>query len=107
MNHPVNYTHDEWASWYQRTRLHVRLAPGLTRELRSDRGTISTALFSTAAASLVELDEDIVAGEFLARMMRSPSAHDAVTAILREMSGIAQELLQAIVEARTNLDPCS
>lgn len=104
MNHPANYTHEDWASWYERSRMHVRMAPRLTRDLQSCCGVISTSLVGTAAASLAEIDEDIVAGEFLAQMMPSASADDAVRTIVTEMSNIAQDLLQAIVEARKNPD---
>jgi hypothetical protein len=100
MNHPANYTQEEWASWYERAQTHARVTPRLARDLRASRGLISGTLLATAAASLAELDHDIVAGEFLARMTRSSSSSDAVTAIVDEMSRVAQDLLQAIVDAR-------
>lgn len=100
MNHPADYTQEEWASWYQRAQTHARVAPRLTRDLRASDGVIAGALLATASASLAELDHDIVAGEFLARMTRSSGTGDAVTAIVDEMSRVAQDLLQAIVDAK-------
>jgi hypothetical protein len=84
--------------------MHVRMAPGLTRDLKRCCGAGNTSLVGTAAASLAEIDEDIVAGEFLAQMIPSASANDAVRTIVTEMSHIAQDLLQAIVEARKSSD---
>jgi hypothetical protein len=104
MNHPANYTNDDWASWYERTRMHVRMAPAVTRDLQSCCGASSISLVGTAAASLADIDEDIVAGEFLAQIMPSATANDAVRTIVTEMSNIAQDLLQVIVEARKSPD---
>ena len=100
MNHPTQYTHQEWASWYHRAQTHTKVAPGLTRHLRSGKDTVTRALLATAAATLAELDEDIVAGEFLAQMMETTDASTVVDAIVGEMAEIAQDLLQAIVDAR-------
>lgn len=104
MNHPTDYTHEDWASWYHRARTHTQLAPELAGHLRSSTGAVTRALVATAAATLAELDDDIVAGEFLARMMQSTGASTAVDAIVGEMSQIAQDLLQAIVEVRAGTD---
>jgi hypothetical protein len=102
MTYPIDFTHEDWASWYERARTHTRMAPGLTDDLRSSTGALTAALIATASATLAELDEDIIAGEFLAHSMRSSGAGLAVTAIAQELSGIAQELLQAIVEAKNS-----
>jgi hypothetical protein len=62
--------------------------------------TVTAALLATAAATLAEMDDDIIAGEFLARSLAPSGAHQAITAITRELSEIAGDLLQAIVEAK-------
>ena len=105
MKHPADYTHEEWTSWYRRAQIHVSVAPRLTEELRSSDEVITRSLFATAAATLVELDDDIIVGEFLAQMMRSAGESAAVNAIVNEMSLVAQNLLQAIVDAHAGIDP--
>jgi hypothetical protein len=100
MTEPINFTYEDWASWYERARTHTRVAPGLTDDLRTSTGAVTAALVATASATLAELDEDIIAGEFLAESMQSSGAGLAVTAISRELAAIAQDLLQAIVEAK-------
>ncbi len=100
MTYASKFTHEDWASWYERARTHTRVAPGLTDDLRSSTGAVTAALVATAAATLAELDEDIIAGEFLAQSMATSGASLAVTAIAQELAGIAQDLLQAIVEAK-------
>ncbi len=100
MTNASKFTHEDWASWYERARTHTRVAPGLTDDLRSSTGAVTAALVATAAATLAELDEDIIAGEFLAQSMATSGASLAVTAIAQELAGIAQDLLQAIVEAK-------
>jgi len=104
MKHPADYTHEEWADWYHRAQTHTQLAPALAEHLRSSTGAVTRALIATAAATLAELDDDIVAGEFLAQMLKSSGASNAVDAIVSEMSHIAQDLLQAIVEVRAGTD---
>ncbi|WP_108460500.1 hypothetical protein [Devosia naphthalenivorans] len=105
MTNPTNFTDEDWASWYERARTHTRVAPGLTDDLRSSTGPATAALVATASATLAELDEDIIAGEFLAHYMQSSGASLAVTAIAQELSSIAQKLLQAIVEAKNGDGP--
>ena len=105
MTYPINFTQEDWASWYERARTHTRVAPGLTDDLRSSTGAITAALVATASATLAELDEDIIAGEYLAYSMRSSGAGLAITAIAQELSNIAQDLLQAIVEVRNEHGP--
>jgi len=100
MTNASKFTHEDWASWYERARTHTRVAPRLTDDLRSSTGTATAALVATAAATLAELDDDIIAGEFLAQSMASSGTGQAVTAIAQELSSIAQDLLQAIVEAK-------
>ena len=100
MTHASKFTHEDWASWYERARTHTRVAPNLTEDLRASTGPVSAALMATAAATLAELDEDIIAGEFLAQSMAASGAGLAVTAIGQELAGIAQDLLQAIVETK-------
>lgn len=107
MRHPVTYSNEEWASWYVRARIHTRVAPGLTDDLRSSTGPLTPGLIATAEASLAELDDDIVAGEFLAHIMQSSDTSTAVSTIVEEMSRIAQDLLQAIVEVRSAGDAAS
>lgn len=104
MTNPTYYTHEDWACWYERARVHTRVAPGLTRDLRSSTG-VTPALVGTASATLAELDEDILAGEYLAQAMQSTGTGLAVAAISRELSAIAQDLLQAIVEAKADRRP--
>jgi phosphosulfolactate phosphohydrolase-like enzyme len=98
MTNASKFTHEDWASWYERARTHTRVAPRLTEDLRA--GTATAALLATAAATLAEMDDDIIAGEFLARSLASSGAGQAVEAIAGELSQIAQDLLQAIVEAK-------
>jgi hypothetical protein len=105
MKHPTDYTHEEWTSWYTRAQLHVSVAPRLAEELRSSDEVITRSLFATAAATLVELDDDIIVGEFLAHMMRSAAESTTVNAIVNEMSLVAQNLLQAIVDAHAGMGP--
>lgn len=105
MTNPTQFTHQDWTSWYERARIHAKVAPGLTQDLRSSTGAVTAALVATASATLAELDEDIIAGEFLAHQMQSSGAGLAVTAIAHELSAIAQDLLQAIVEAKAQHGP--
>jgi hypothetical protein len=104
MTNASKFTHEDWASWYERARTHTRVAPSLTEDLRLSTGPVTAALLATAAATLAELDEDIIAGEYLAQSMASSGAGLAVTAIAQELAGIAQDLLQAIVEAKNGQD---
>ncbi len=98
MSNASKFTQEDWASWYERARTHTLVAPQLTRDLRTAPAT--AALLATAGATLAEMDEDIVAGEFLSKSLGVSSASQAVTAISGELSAIAQDLLQAIVEAK-------
>ncbi|MDB5613164.1 MAG: hypothetical protein JWQ22_817 [Devosia sp.] len=105
MQHPKNYGYEEWSAWYERARVHARLTPNLANDLRT--GANTRTLIATASASLAELDDDIVAGEFLAYFMQMSGGSSAVEAIVLELSYIAQDLLQAIVEANQIVDPPS
>lgn len=103
MIHPANFTHEDWTSWYRRAQIHIKMAPRLTDELCSSDEVITRSLLATAAATLVELDDDIIIGEFLAQMMRCLDDSAAANSIVNDLSLIAQNLLQAIVDARAGL----
>ncbi|WP_375450713.1 hypothetical protein [uncultured Devosia sp.] len=102
MPNPAAYDRNDWSAWYQRVRTVSQLGPALTDDLRTARDMAPRALIATAAATLVELDEDIVAGELLAREMARSAGGFAAEGIVAALSDIAQDLLQAIVDARSS-----
>lgn len=101
MNNPMDYSNDDWAAWYDRATVHTKITPRLTRDLRTSHRSISHGLLATAEASLVDIDNDILAGEFLTQYVKSGCGSHALVTIVDKMSRIANDLLQAIVEARS------
>jgi hypothetical protein len=103
MRNPATYKEQDWDSWYERVETHIRVVPQLTGDLRTSTGAIAAALIATAAATLAEVDEDIIAGEFLSRTVPAWIAAFTSIAVIEALDYLARDLLQAIVEARAAL----
>jgi hypothetical protein len=100
MRPPITYSHNEWAEWYRRVLIYPRTTPAIIRELRAKYKSDNQRTISRAEAELVKLDNDIVAGEFLSIYAGSPIGDSALSHIVNDMSQMAQDLLQALVEAK-------
>jgi len=101
MRPPINYSHGEWTAWYDRVLIYPRTTPDITQKLRAQDKKHNRQLVSLAETELVKLDNDIIASEFLALFSGSPTEPTALTQIVDDMSRMAQELLQALVEAKS------
>lgn len=101
MRPPISYSHGEWAAWYDRVLIYPRTTPDITQKLRTQHKEYNRELISLAETELVKLDNDIIASEFLALFSAFPTEPTALIQIVHDMSRMAQELLQALVEAKS------
>lgn len=102
MPDPRSYDRRDWSNWYARMKIHAQVVPRLVAQLErvaSEDRVAADILLKEAHSMLVQLDEDIVAGELLAQLLVTTATAAAVDEMIAEIDGAAQNLLQAIVLA--------
>lgn len=106
MPNPATFDEQDWDLWYERVQLHLRIMPELTADLRTSTGVVTSGLIATASATLADVDEDSVAGEYLAQHVPPWVAGFTTKTVVELLDSMGRDLLQAIVEAKAAQQDC-